>query len=179
MFSQEIGAKYQSDAAKLLVAFFNRNAINLIDYVKEREEDRWEANNLRELHTWGMELDVSAYLNIGKTLQEIRFGYTYLNDTLKDAFTLFSRYSINSLKHQFTVNHTSSLTKFMSINSSLRYGQKPNDLSYLVVDVGTQLNFRQFALRISGYNIFNEQYSLTNFIPMPLGNVSISMQYKF
>ena len=138
MFSQEIGAKYQSDAAKLLVAFFNRNAINLIDYVKEREEDRWEANNLRELHTWGMELDVSAYLNIGKTLQEIRFGYTYLNDTLKDASTLFSRYSINSLKHQFTVNHTSSVTKFMSINSSLRYGQKPNDLSYLVVDVGTQ-----------------------------------------
>ena len=75
--STELGFKYNTSNFKISGAFFNRKAKNIIDYVKENENDLWNAVNIGSLKTTGFELDFrynfqnQNYLNL---------GYTNIND---------------------------------------------------------------------------------------------------
>ncbi|MCY3998657.1 MAG: TonB-dependent receptor, partial [Flavobacteriaceae bacterium] len=157
----------------------NRKAQNLIDYVKEKESDLWMANNIREVDTWGFETDSKVYFTVNKRQNEIHIGYTFIEDKLKDTSTRFSRYRINSLKHQLTLNLVAKISDKISINPSIRYGKRSQKEGYLVFDLGAQLKVANFTFGISGFNILNEEYTLTNLIPMPLGNALISVNYAF
>ena len=57
--STELGLKYNSSNFKFSAALFNRNAKNIIDYVKKNEDDLWRAENIGSLTTKGYELDIS------------------------------------------------------------------------------------------------------------------------
>ena len=50
-FSQEIGLKYISNRFNFSVAAFNRDADNLIDYVRENSTDAWQAQNIQSVST--------------------------------------------------------------------------------------------------------------------------------
>ena len=56
--SNELGLKYNKSNMSLSFAFFQRNAKNIIDYVKENEDDLWNAQNIGSLKTIGFELDL-------------------------------------------------------------------------------------------------------------------------
>ena len=51
--STELGFKYNTSNFKISGAFFNRKAKNIIDYVKENENDLWNAVNIGSLKTTG------------------------------------------------------------------------------------------------------------------------------
>ena len=97
--STELGFKYNTSNFKISGAFFNRKAKNIIDYVKENENDLWNAVNIGSLKTSGFELDFrynfqnQNYLNL---------GYTNIKDNNYVTNINFSKYSLNSLKHHFT-----------------------------------------------------------------------------
>ena len=97
--STELGFKYNTSNFKISGAFFNRKAKNIIDYVKENENDLWNAVNIGSLKTTGFELDFrynfqnQNYLNL---------GYTNINDNNYVTNINYSKYSLNSLKHHFT-----------------------------------------------------------------------------
>ncbi|MCY4299608.1 MAG: TonB-dependent receptor [Flavobacteriaceae bacterium] len=177
--SQEIGFKYNTTDIHLLLAFFNRKSQNLIDYIKEKEIDLWMANNIREVDTWGIEAESKIYFSLNNHQSEFHIGYTYLEDQLKDVSSRFSRYRINSLKHQVTVNIIARMSHKISVNPSIRYGKRSQQEGYLVVDLGAQLNMSKFRFGISAFNLFNEKYTLTNLIPMPKGSGLISVEYVF
>ncbi|MBT7683907.1 MAG: TonB-dependent receptor, partial [Cryomorphaceae bacterium] len=57
--STEFGLKYNTSNFKFSTALFNRNAKNIIDYVKQSEDELWKAVNIGSLSTSGFELDMS------------------------------------------------------------------------------------------------------------------------
>ena len=159
--SNELGFKFENENIQLSSSFFQRKSTNIIDYVKENETEKWRATNIRNLDTKGFDVDLS-YVKV------LRIGYTYLFDDSYVNDINFSRYSINSLKHQLTSRIFLNYSKRLSQNLMLKYGERSDKSNHSVVDTNIK-----YSLGSKGYlffslnNIFDESYSETNLVPMP------------
>jgi len=159
--STEMGFKYNTSNFKISGAFFNRKAKDIIDYVKENENDLWNAVNIGSLKTTGFELDFrynfqnQNYLNL---------GYTNIKDNNYVTNINFSKYSLNSLKHHFTSKLN--LNYIRNINHSFvyKYAERSDKSSYNVLD--SKIMYKK-GLFIYVNNILDEVYSETNLVPMP------------
>ena len=159
--SNELGFKYDSEKIKFSTSFFQRKSTNIIDYVKESESDKWKATNIRNLDTKGFDFDFN-YINL------IRIGYTYLFDDSYVNEINFSRYAINSFRHQLTTRLLLNYSGRLSQNLIFKYGERSDKLNHSVVD--TNINYRlgnKSYLFISINNILDTSYSETNLVPMP------------
>ncbi len=177
--SEEIGLKYSKNAIDVSVSLFNRDARKLIDYVKENEADLWEATNIRNVNTKGFETTIAYNFNINNYTQRINLGYSFLEDDVKTLDSNFSRYSINSLKHHFTATFTSKLTKFLSQNIIYKYAERTFGESYGIFDASVTYQLQNLGITLIANNIFNKTYTETNLVPMPKGNMLLSINLSF
>ena len=177
--SEEIGLKFRKKSISASLAVFNRNSNNIIDYVKENEEDKWEANNIQDLNTFGFEVNASHSFKWNEFTHSLNLGYTYLNEDLEELGNLFSRYSINSLKHHLTASYRSQFIENFRHGIVYKFADRTSGESYNVVDVMATLDLESFEISIIANNIFNEEYTETNLVPMPKGNVLIDLKIKF
>jgi len=177
--TEEIGLKFSRNNFNGYIAIFNRSSSNLIDYVKENEDDLWQATNIQDVNSFGFEANASYNFKTSGFNQNINLGYSYLNEDLKDVEASFSRYSINSLKHHITANYFSQYIQNISQNIAYKYAKRTTGESYGVVDVKATLTVQSFEISIIGNNIFNTEYTQTNLVPMPKGNVLLDLKYRF
>lgn len=177
--SQEIGIKYFTPTFTASVAVFNRDARKLIDFVKDNEPDKWQATNIRDLNTKGFEINTAYYFKINAFNQNLSLGYTFLEDEVKDLDINFSRYAINSLKHQFTSRLSTQLFKNLRQNIAYKYAERTSGESYNVWDASLIFSLKQFEITATANNIFNAAYYETNLVPMPKGNILFGLRYFF
>lgn len=177
--TEEIGMRWNVNDWQLSAAAFLRQAANLIDYVRPTEEGRFEATNIREVNTHGVELEAKTQFTIGKQPQRLQIGYVYLNDDVKAININASRYTINSLRHHFTFNYASNITKNLTGNVAFKHAQRPLQESYQVLDLNVQWQLDDLRISFSANNILNEVYSESNLVPMPLGNGLLGLQVVF
>lgn len=177
--AEELGFNFKHKNLRLNVALFNRDSNKLIDYVKEQEEDLWQAINVREVNTKGIEASANYGFNIGNYLQNLTVSYTYLEDDIQDVKSNFSKYSINSLKHHFTAKATTKFITHLSQTIIYKYAERTYGESYGVVDANITLALKNMEVSVIGNNIFNTEYTETNMVPMPKGNVLFGFKYKF
>lgn len=178
-FAQELGLKYNVKNFSMSFALFNRDAKKLIDYVKENENDLWQAVNIRDLNTKGFEASANLYFNIGTYRQNLQLDYTFIEDNLKDLDLNFSRYSINSLQHNFVATFRTQLFKNISQTISYRYAERTNGEGYSLFNASLNLKLKPFEFSVMANNIFNTEYTETNLVPMPKGNVLFGLAYRF
>jgi len=76
----ELGLRYTGSIFSFSAAYFNRNSEDLIDYVKDTEAARWEANNIQEVTTGGFEFESTFKYTFSIHPQSFRLGYTYIDD---------------------------------------------------------------------------------------------------
>ena len=159
--STELGFKYNTSNFKISGAFFNRKAKNIIDYVKENENDLWNAVNIGSLKTTGFELDFrynfqnQNYLNL---------GYTNINDNNYVTNINYSKYSLNSLKHHFTSKLNLNYIRNVNHSFVYKYAERSDKSNYNVLD--SKIMYKK-GLFIYVNNILDEVYSETNLVPMP------------
>ena len=159
--STELGFKYNTSNFKISGAFFNRKAKNIIDYVKENENDLWNAVNIGSLKTTGFELDFrynfqnQNYLNL---------GYTNINDNNYVSNINFSKYSLNSLKHHFTSKLNLNYIRNVNHSFVYKYAERSDKSNYNILD--SKIMYKK-GLFIYVNNILDEVYSETNLVPMP------------
>ena len=159
--STELGFKYNTSNFKISGAFFNRKAKNIIDYVKENEDDLWNAVNIGSLTTTGFELDFrynfqnQNYLNL---------GYTNINHNNYVTNINFSKYSLNSLKHHFTSKLNLNYIRNVNHSFVYKYAERSDKSNYNVLD--SKIMYKK-GLFIYVNNILDEVYSETNLVPMP------------
>ncbi len=177
--SQEVGIKYFSPKFTTTLAVFNRDASKLIDYVKENETDKWQATNIRDLNTKGLEFNSSYSFKINGFNQQLALGYTFLEDEVESLNVNFSRYSINSLKQQVTSRFSTQLFKNIRQNIVYKYAERTNGESYNVWDASVIVNLNQFEFTATANNIFSAEYTETNLVPMPKSNVLFGLRYNF
>lgn len=177
--SEELGLKYNTGKFSASFAAFNRSSRKLIDYVKENEADLWEATNIRDLNTKGLELNASYFLKTGSLTQTFTTGYTFLDDDLKAVPSNFSRYSINSFKHHVTAGVHAQVSKQVSINGIYKYAERTSGESYSVVDASIRYTITDLEFSVIANNIFDTEYTETNLVPMPKGNVLFGLKFNF
>jgi vitamin B12 transporter len=165
--STEFGLKYSTSNFKFSTALFNRNAKNIIDYVKQSEDDLWKAVNIGSLSTSGFELDMSYRFKSSYSLSNdnsISVGYTNIKDDNYVSDINFSKYSLNSLKHHFISKFN--LIYIKNINHSIiyKYAERSDKSNYSVLD--SKIMYKK-GLFIYLNNILDQVYSETNLVPMP------------
>jgi vitamin B12 transporter len=179
-FSAEIGLQYQKAGWQARIAAFRRDGNNLIDYSKERESDRWTANNFQQVLMQGVDLSGSVFFPAAfgeKTwLRRISAGYTFL-DANVDSPAAFSRYTLNNLRHQLTADLEHRL--FGPVRHSIRLrwcdrltANTETRGDYWVADAKLFFETRRLTVFVEATNFFNVtygelRYSDTAILTMP------------
>jgi vitamin B12 transporter len=179
-FAQEIGLKYNSGRFTSSVAIFNRDATNLIDYIRQNTTDaKFTATNIAKVNTKGFEVNTDYRFKIKEFNQTLSFGYNYLNDDILDQNKDLSRYSLNTLKHQFITRFTSKLFKNVRQNIIYKHAERSVGRSYNVWDASIIVDFNTFDFTVTANNIFNADYIESGFVPMPPKNILFGLRYSF
>jgi iron complex outermembrane receptor protein len=178
--SEEIGLTYTVNNIQMSSAFFIRVSKDLIDYVKLTENSPlFVAQNIRKITTTGFEISTSYNFKINNQSQNIKLGYTFLEDNFHNTSVFASRYLINSsIKHHFTANLNLNLFKLFQPSISYKYVERPTN-SYSIIDAKISAQIKPFTVFILANNIFNTSYTENNFVPMPKGNILFGLNYIF
>jgi len=179
-FAQEIGLKYDAGKFNASVAVFNRNATNLIDFIRpDTATSVFTATNITEVNTKGFEINSDYFFKIKEYKQTISVGYTFLEDDILDQNKELSRYSLNTLKHHFTTRFSSKLFKNVSQNIIYKHAERTVGTSYNVWDASLIIAFNKVIFTITANNIFDADYIESGFVPMPPSNVLFGLRYGF
>ena len=167
--STELGFKYDTSNLKITGALFNREAKNIIDYVKENENDLWNAVNIGSLKTTGFELDFRYNF---KNQNYFNLGYTNIRDNNYITNINFSKYSLNSFKHQLVSKLNLSYLKNISHSIVYKYLERSDNSNYSVLD--SKIIYKK-GLFIYVNNLLDAAYSETNLVPMPGRNFLVGI----
>ena len=162
------------------MAIFNRKATNLIDYVKpDATATKFVATNFAEVNTKGFELNADYRFKINEFTQTLSFGYNFLKDDILDQNKDLSRYSLNTLKHQFITRFTSKLFKNVRQNIIYKHAERTVGTSYNVWDASVIVDVHKFSVTLTANNIFDADYIESGFVPMPPSNILLGLRYNF
>ena len=179
-FAQEIGLKYNTGKFTSSVAIFNRDATNLIDFIRPNAtEPKYTATNIAEVNTQGFEVNADYRFNIKEYKQTLSIGYTFLEDDILEQNKDLSRYSLNTLKHHFTTRFSSKLFKNVSQNIIYKHAERTVGTSYNVWDASVIVDFNKFSFTVTANNIFDAEYIESGFVPMPPSNVLFGLRYSY
>ena len=179
-FTKEIGINYTKDNFDFTFTLYNRDASDVIDYVKNVESAPWEAFNIREINTEGYELGltynfyVAAFLN-----HSIKIGYSNIKDDLKQTDFNFSRYALNSLKNHLTTSYSFEIKKNLKSSIVYKYAERNSGEDYSIMDFKVSYTLKNYKLYVTGNNLFDTVYSETNLVEMPGRNVLVGINVKF
>jgi len=177
--SEELGFNYTTRNLHLNLALFTRKSDNLIDWTKDNEEDKWETRNFSEVLTQGVEATINYTFNFGRYRQGLNLGYSFIEDDINDNNVQFTRYSLNSIKHQIMSSFDLRFNKIFSQNIYYRYVERTNGENYNIVDTKLQALLKKgIELSLTANNIFNTEYTETSLVPMPKGNVMVGLKYQ-
>ena len=174
--TNEIGLKFKTEKIKISSSYFYRKSSNIIDYVKEMEDEKWEATNIRNLNTNGFDFDFS--LLFGRK-NRLSIGYSYLFDKSFVEKVSFSRYSINSLRHQLNTRLILEYSKKISQSFIYKFGQRSDNDAHRVFDSNIKYDLSKgnyFFVNVN--NLFDESYYETNLVPMPGRNFLFGFMFK-
>jgi len=178
-FAQEIGLKFNSGRFTSSVAVFNRDATNLIDFIRQNTtDDKFTATNIAKVNTQGFEVNTDYRFKINEFNQTLSIGYNFLNDDILDQNKDLSRYSLNTLKHQFITRFSSRLFKNVSQNIIYKHAERTIGASYNVWDASILIDLNKFNFTVTANNIFNADYIESGFVPMPTSNLLFGLRYN-
>ena len=167
--STELGFKYDASNLKITGALFNRKAKNIIDYVKENENDLWSAVNIGSLKTSGFELDFKYNF---QNQNYLNLSYTNIKDNNYVTNIDFSKYSLNSFTHQLVSKLNLRYLKNISHSIVYKYLERSDNSNYSVLD--SKITYKK-GLFLFISNILDEKYSETNLVPMPGRNFLVGI----
>ena len=167
--STELGFKYDTSNLKITGALFNRKAKNIIDYVKENENDLWSAVNIGSLKTSGFELDFKYNF---QNQNYLNLSYTNIKDNNYVTNIDFSKYSLNSFTHQLISKLNLRYLKNISHSIVYKYLERSDNSNYSVLD--SKITYKK-GLFLFISNILDEEYSETNLVPMPGRNFLVGI----
>lgn len=163
--SFDAGYRYSGKNILASAGFFMRNSSNLIDWVKENQEDKWTAQNIAKVQTKGLEANIDTYFR--SFIRSVSLGYTYIDNDLKEIDKPFSRYALDNLKHQLVIKSEQKIGKYFINKIVFRYNDRVTLSNYHVLDnrLSFVQNNKSFFIQLN--NITNTKYTETNLVPMP------------
>ena len=177
-FAQEIGLKYNSGKFTTTFAIFNRDANNLIDFIRPDITSKYVATNIAKVRTQGFELNTDYRFKLKEFNQTLSFGYNFLEDDILNQNKELSRYSLNTLKHQFTSRFSSQFFKNIRQNIVYKHAERTVGSSYNVWDASIIVDFNSVSFTVTGNNIFDTEYIEAGYVPMPSSSLLFGMRFR-
>ncbi|MEC5156136.1 TonB-dependent receptor plug domain-containing protein [Chryseobacterium sp. MP_3.2] len=163
--SAELGYRFQRNNFLGKISGFLRNSDNSIDWTKENLNDIWRAENIGEIITKGIEIELGQ--NFSSFLKSYSVGYTYIDSKSSQPDNAISRYVLENLKHQFVAKVEHKFLKNFTNQLIYRYNERVNTGSYQILDEKIAYDFKNLNLYVLVNNITNSDYTETFGVPMP------------
>ena len=174
----EVGLRKVTSNKQWSIAYFKRNSSNLIDYVKQDEEALFVAQNIADLTTEGIDLNY-RYRFGSSTAPMLSLSYTYMTQNFGEEVFAFSRYTIdNDLKHHFTAQLSGQLFESTLGSLNVKWIERATGRTYTVIDATLNQSLSNFNLQLGAFNVLNQSYWETSFIPMPSRNFGLNLSYS-
>ena len=161
---------------------WRREAIDLIDYVRDSERDTvWQPRNLTDATFNGLELQLEWRRPL-PWVHRASLSYAYIDAQLgspNPTSDLISRYALDQLRHQVTARGTLRLSRKFSLTAAYRYADRTNDplpvsggiaplpVDYQLLDVQIGYRSEQWTGFVAANNMLDEAYAQTNGVPLP------------
>jgi len=187
----EAGSKFFKQNTFLSLSIFSRDARHTIDWIKYDINDKWQAQNLTHLTTYGMEINFMKKFE-NKFLQNISVAYAYLNMQKDENTGFYSKYVLDYLKHKIVMDISHRFFFDSKIywtgiykNRNGKYlnyidGQyKSFDYTpYFITHLKWSKPFNNTHIALSIENLFDTEYRDLSYIKMPGRWVMFEISYK-
>jgi len=164
-WTYEVGLRYGKPALGGGVALFRREGRNLIDWVREGSEDPWQAQNVAQMRTSGLEVDLRFAPVVGR-LPQVEMGYAFLSSD-KRTEGWESKYVLDYLMHQFSVGVAHPLISGWRGDWKLRYERRVGGEGHFILDLKVSGRPKGLEVFLECTNILNTSYTETGGVPMP------------
>ncbi|KAF0153077.1 MAG: TonB-dependent receptor [Ignavibacteria bacterium] len=156
----EAGFSYQHNYFTSTGSVFLKEGTNLIDWVRAKSTEPWRVENVSNLTTAGTEINVelnTKKISTNSPISSINLGYVYLTSDRKTG-GFESKYLLDHLRHQLIISFTNTLLLGIKQNWALRYEERENITSHIIVDTQLSMQFEMFDFFIRATNLFNKTY---------------------
>ena len=171
--SYEAGIKsISSHSIQFQASVFTRRGSNLIDRVKENENDKWMPVNIGETTFRGFESNFTIYprsisgLNVF-IISRISAGYLFNHSTVEGPESPYSRFALDNLRNQLVLSIDLNYGKYLTHTITSSYTDRVNSKSYTVVDTRLSYNCNSFKLYSGFSNITGTKYAEIWDVTMP------------
>ncbi len=162
----ETGLKFSKKSCKINISVFKRYSEDLIDWVRDKPEGLWHAENIAKTDTKGAEFTV--FLNLkARFLSNIRMNYIYLKSDFNTEGKE-TKYILDNLNTQFLLRIENNFFINIKQRWELRYNRRLSGYEYTVIDTSLYKKLSKKAeIYIKANNITNKTYVEVGGIPMP------------
>jgi vitamin B12 transporter len=166
----EIGFRRTLQNLRLQASGFIRNTTDFIDFVQDSVGARFTPRNFQEVQVRGAEFSGTYFFqnsmekNIAIT--SLRGGYTYLDANI-NVTDVVSRYALEHLRHQLSVQLSFKTTKHFEHTASVRYLERFKGQEYAVIDYRIRMIQKNWNIFVDASNLLDRQFVETGFVPMP------------
>lgn len=174
--SVDLGFKYSTPFVKAYITGYLMKGKNMIDWIKENPDDKWESRNISEIDKKGVDVGATFFLkelfpsiNPSTTLQ---LGYSRLYQK-HNSGELISNYTLNYLRDKFTTQINHPIYKGISANWNFRWQKRMG--TYLkyenlkptvrqpypyfsTLDLQINWKLKDFVVTATANNIFDRKY---------------------
>lgn len=183
-FNAETGIKWFLKKSHLQLSLFSRDISNMIDWVRDSANAKWQPVNYSTVRCAGVEIQTRRILyssSHSKWLNSLvaDVNYTWLNQSfLKTQENKLSKYSLENLNHQLVAALQVTAFKNLQFRVAGRYLVRSNMNAYTVVDLRMGYDYKSLNVFVDFNNIFNEQYREISAVPMPPRWISVGLKYN-
>ena len=174
--SFESGIKLHKNRFNGDLSVFKRYGRNIIDWVKESEEEKWQSRNLTNVNALGLEININyrPYANLSNILRFNYLSFTYSYTQLdKSSENLISKYVLDNLKHKMTFGFNFYLFKKLGMDWKISYqdraggfinfsdgiyGEEQQYDPFWLTDMNLFYNFRNYKIYMDISNLFDIAY---------------------
>ncbi len=193
--SFEWGIKYQQKLLQGSIMLFSNKGSNIIDWIKEKEDDLWTSRNLTKLSGFGTEASLSVALNekFGNYFPR-HFTISYLlNYVDKQKSTFISYYVLDNIRQKlagsFTYQFYDKFLFTMKVVAQDRagtytefsngsYGEEVNYPPFWLADGSLSYTVGKVKFNVSVSNIFNRFYFDLGNIHQPGRWIKLGVVYQ-
>ncbi len=193
--SLEGGFKWNSGFIQGHLVGFYKKGENIIDWVKQSEEEKWQAQNLTELNNFGTEILIKFNLKrkYGKFAPNYLSVNYLFNDVTKDEQDFISNYVLDHLQHKFVGSINQTILANFTVDFKVSYqdragtytqfinGDWGNQVEYLPfwnIDGKANYSWKSLNLFVSVTNIFDKSYFDIGNVPQPGRWVKLGISYQ-
>ena len=142
---------------------FYRWEDDVIDWVRDSAELKWETTNIREVQAGGIEVSLEKSLGTGAMLQ---IQYSYLALTT-DEFPVLSKYVFDYPRHSLTGFSSFALPLAVNFSQKVDYKKREDGRDYWLVDMRLARDFDKTTVFVEGSNLLNTRYQELLGVDMP------------